>query len=58
MDSYVCELYHETFDKGWSDEEANYEAKELFGVLQASEQPKDMAIVCDDYFHKLTKRGL
>ena len=53
MDSYTCELCHETFEKGWTDEEANAEAQELFGTPQASEHPKDMAIVCDDCFHKL-----
>ena len=57
MDSYMCELCHETFEKGWTDEEANAEAQELFSIPQASEQPKDMAIVCDDCFCKLMGRN-
>lgn len=45
--SYTCGLCHETFDKEWSDEEALAEAGELFPG------ESDMAVVCDDCWHKM-----
>ncbi len=46
---YICEMCGGKFVKGWTDEEANAEAQELFGEIPEIEK----AIVCDDCFNKL-----
>jgi hypothetical protein len=55
--TYICELCGGSFLKGWSDKDAEQEAKNNFGLPQDS-----MAIVCDDCFKKImegtTVRGL
>lgn len=48
---YKCDCCYQIFEKGWSDEEAEKEAKGLF----PEEQPKDMALVCEDCFVKIMK---
>lgn len=47
-DTYTCSLCKEKFEKGWSDEEAMQESKEIFGNLP----PQDLAVICDDCFYK------
>ncbi len=54
-DKYICELCKKEFEKAITDEEANKEAEELFGVKEASNRA-DMAIVCDDCFKKIMKK--
>lgn len=46
-DKYTCSMCGETYEKEWSDEEADKECEELFGVTKA-----DVAcdVVCDDCF--------
>lgn len=46
---YTCEDCGGTFDEGWSDEEANAEALENFGVTNASKDTS-MARICDDCY--------
>lgn len=51
-DTYICEVCKETFIKGQSDEEANKEAEELWGVKNASEN-QNMGVVCDDCYNMM-----
>ena len=46
---YLCECCGGIFKKGWSDEEAQSEAKENFGDLP----PEEAGVVCDDCYKKL-----
>jgi DNA-directed RNA polymerase subunit RPC12/RpoP len=55
-DEYTCEECGQTFEKGWTDADANAEAVEAFGAPHASDDP-DMAIVCDDCYRKLVADG-
>ncbi len=48
-DTYTCEMCKGTFDKGWTDEEAQAEAERLFPGMDHS----DMAMLCDDCFQKI-----
>ncbi len=48
---YQCEKCGGVFKKVWSDDLANKEAEELWGVKNASEN-EDMARICDDCFKK------
>ena len=48
-DEYQCAACGGMFEKGWTDEEADAERKELFPNLAESES----AIVCDDCFKKV-----
>ncbi len=43
---YQCASCNNIYEKGWSDEEAEAEMKDLWGNLPKEE----MAIVCDDCF--------
>ena len=49
---YKCAICSGVFKKGWTDEEANKEAKELWGVDNTNEN-ENMSIVCDYCFHKI-----
>ena len=49
--SYTCEACKETFEKGWTDEEAQAEAEELW----SKEALKDKAIICDDCYNEFLK---
>ena len=49
---FTCNSCNQTFQKGWSDEEANKEGFELFGVKNAIVD-QDMALVCDDCFNAM-----
>lgn len=52
IDEYKCDMCGGIFKKGWSEEEANQEAEDIWGVKNANED-KDMAIVCDDCWNKI-----
>jgi len=52
FEKYICENCGGEFNKACSDEEANKEAEELFGVKEASNN-ENMGIVCDDCFEEL-----
>ena len=53
---YTCDLCHETFIKGWSDEEAKAEADELW---TAEEQSREgMAVICEDCFQRFMAQPL
>lgn len=56
---FTCSICGETYDKLWSDDEANKEAEELWGVENASIND-DMAVICDDCWNNRTpiERGL
>ena len=47
---YECANCHNIYEKGWSDEEALKETKEIWGEIPESEQ----AVICDDCFNKRT----
>lgn len=48
---FTCEGCGKTYLKGWSDEEMDKEAKEIWDVENASAKlDKGMAVVCDDCF--------
>ncbi len=51
-DKYQCSMCKGVFDKGWSDEEADKEAKDRWGIDNAS-QNKEMAVICDDCWPKI-----
>ena len=52
MKTYECTMCKGIFEKEISDEEVNKEAKEIWGVNNASEN-ENMVIVCDDCFNKV-----
>lgn len=47
---YTCEHCRGTFTTTWSDEEANAESREIFGVEPTDETH---AVICDDCFTRL-----
>ncbi len=51
--SYVCQECGETFDEGWSDDEAQAESVRTFGVR--GDAP-GMVIVCDDCYRAIMAR--
>lgn len=53
-ETYICCICHETFNKGWSDEEAAAEAETLHPGLPLNEQN----LACDDCFASLQNRGI
>lgn len=50
--TYTCAQCGKTFDSEWTDEEAEAEAQNLFGVENASKHP-GMEIVCDGCFEDM-----
>lgn len=50
-DTYTCEQCGGTFEKGWTDEEAQAEAERLWG----EGGPDDPATVCDDCFNAMNE---
>lgn len=59
-DEYKCAKCGKIFEKGWSDEEANQEAEELWSfwsVKDASERD-DFDVICDDCFKKLMAKKI
>lgn len=52
--TYTCEACGGIFPKGWSDEEANAEALETFGI--EADDP-EAALVCDDCYMAMGFRG-
>lgn len=50
--TYKCSVCGETYDKGWSDEEAEAELAENFGVPK-----EDCDIVCDDCYKAMGLRS-
>ncbi len=55
MNEYTCSACKKTYEKGWSDDEADDEALKLHGKTSKS---ADMAIVCDNCFNKMRDKGL
>lgn len=47
--TFTCVICHETFDKGWSDEEAKAELDDAFPTLNEG----DCDLVCDDCYKQL-----
>lgn len=47
---YTCDLCGNTYEKSWSDEEAQKEAEELW---TQEELASGTSIVCDDCFNKI-----
>jgi DNA-directed RNA polymerase subunit RPC12/RpoP len=52
--TYTCAHCGGTFESGWSDEDANAEALENWGVTDASRRD-DMAEICDDCHAEFTE---
>lgn len=52
--TYTCECCGETHESDWTDEDALAESAALFGPRSL----EDCAIVCDDCFQRLTRRGV
>lgn len=51
MQQFTCDKCKNTYDCGWSDEEAWEEANKEFPGLK--EDLSDQAIVCDDCYNKI-----
>lgn len=49
MEQFNCVMCKQTFNKAWSDEEAEAEVKEVFGPIPLEE----CDVVCDDCYKKL-----
>lgn len=49
-ETFTCETCEQTFEKEWSDEEAEAESSALFGHLPDDER----AVLCDDCFGQIT----
>jgi hypothetical protein len=45
-DTFTCDGCGGTFPKAWTDEEAEAEAREVWGAM-----PEDASVICDDCFH-------
>ena len=45
---YKCEICQNIYEKGWSDEEAENEVKEIWGEIPQNQR----ATICDDCFNK------
>ena len=52
---YTCALCNGVFQAAWNDDEANREAKEIWGVDRASESD-DFTVVCDSCFQWMAER--
>lgn len=52
--SFICDACHQMATFNWTEEEANAEAEQLWGVKDASKQP-GMMRVCDTCFNRLVK---
>ena len=48
---YKCSMCKNVYEKGWEDEEAKKEAKEIWGDIPTEE----MCVICDDCFNKTYK---
>lgn len=46
MNQFTCALCHDTFDKGWSEEESQAELAETFPGFK----PDECDLVCDDCY--------
>ncbi len=56
---FTCDLCHKTYEKGWSDEDADEESLKIHGVSNASSKINEsMAIICDDCFNLMREQGL
>lgn len=51
--TYTCKACGNTYEKGWDDEEADKEAQQMFGTVNASKNPEENVIICDYCFKKL-----
>ena len=49
MGTFVCESCGGAFEKGWTDEESQAEAEQLF----TAEELADAATVCDDCYRRI-----
>ena len=47
-DTFTCEMCGNTFEKGWTDEEAQDEARQIFGEIP----PEEQALTCDDCWRR------
>lgn len=47
--TFTCAVCRETFEKGWSDEEAREELGETFPDFE----PQDCELVCDDCYKRM-----
>lgn len=54
---YKCASCQNVYTKGWTDEEANKEGKELWGVENATES-EEMEVICDDCFNRRTPQEI
>lgn len=52
QNEFQCAMCKGIFEKGWSDEEAEKEAEELWGKKTSISDPR-MVIVCDNCFQKI-----
>ena len=48
-DTFTCSMCGNTYDKGWTDEEAAAEKNELWGSVPLD----DCDVVCEDCFQKI-----
>jgi hypothetical protein len=48
-ETFTCEMCGGNYEKGWSDEEAEAEAKALFGELAL----QDRVVVCEDCYKRV-----
>jgi hypothetical protein len=53
-EQFTCAVCRETFDKGWTDEEAAAELGEVFPGFE----PDDCGVVCDDCYKKMMPKPL
>lgn len=47
---YKCAMCGGVFEKGWTDEEAMKESKEIWGEIPE----EDLVVICDDCFNRRT----
>lgn len=51
-DTFTCDYCHGTFEKGWTDEEADAELRENFGLTHDETD----SVACDDCYNKIMER--
>ena len=51
---YKCEMCQNIYEKGWSDEESEQEAKDIWGEIPQG----DKAVICDDCYNRRTPQEI
>jgi len=51
---YKCSMCQNVYEKGWSDEESEKEAKKIWGNIPTESR----CVICDDCFHRRSPQDI